>query len=501
VTAGFAEYEDYDGCGLAELIRRGEVSAAEVCEAAIERIERRNPEINAVVTPLFDFGRGALASLPPEAPFCGVPFLLKDHLSALAGYPLTFGSKALARFVPDHDSELVARYRRAGLVILGKTNTPEFGITAFTEPELFGPARNPWDPRRTPGGSSGGSAAAVAAGMVPLAGGGDGGGSIRIPAAYCGLFGLKPSRGRVPTGPDFGEIFQGAVIEHVITRSVRDSAAVLDAIAGPDAGAPYLIAPPERPFFEETRRDPRRLRIAFDVRSPLEQPVHPEHVKAVLHAALLLQRLGHELVEARPDLRFAELADSYVSVLCGEVAAELEEIAAHLGRPVRPRDVEATTWMIAMVGRSLSAAAFANARRLWGVASRAMGRFHQSYDLYLTPTTAQPPARIGELLPGPLEMTAMKAAAGLRLGNLLRASGMFAAAARRNMARTPFTQLANFTGQPAMSVPLHWTRGGLPCGVHFTAAIGDEATLFQLAAQLEREVPWCHRRAEDSRPG
>ncbi len=495
MTAGFTEYESYDGCGLAELIRRGEVSAAEVCEAAIARIERRNPGINAVVTPLFDFGRSALASLPPQAPFRGVPFLLKDHLSALAGYPLTFGSKALAQFIPDHDSELVTRYRRAGFVILGKTNTPELGITAFTEPELFGPTRNPWDTGRTPGGSSGGAAAAVASGMVPLAGGGDGGGSIRIPAAYCGLFGLKPSRGRVPTGPDFGEIFQGAVVEHVITRTVRDSAAALDAIAGPDPGAPYLIAPPERPFLEETRRDPRRLRIAFDVRSPLDAPVHLEHVKAVLHAAVTLQRIGHEVEEARPELLFGELADSYVTVLCGEVAAEFEEIGAHLGRPLRAGDVEATTWMVGMVGRSLTAAAFANARRLWGVASRAMGRFHQRYDLYLTPTTAQPPARIGELLPGPLEMAAMKAAAGMRLGRLLRACGIFAAAARRNMARTPFTQLANFTGQPAMSVPLHWTAQGLPCGVHFTAAIGDEATLFQLAAQIERAAPWFHRRA------
>ena len=494
MASGFDEYEAYDGCGLAELIRKGEVSAAEVCEAAIERIEQRNPRINAVVTPLFDFGRAALRSLPPAAPFCGVPFLLKDHLSALAGTPLTFGSRALRDYVPDHDSELVARYRRAGLVILGKTNTPEFGITAFTEPELFGPARNPWDLDRTPGGSSGGAAAAVAAGIVPLAGGGDGGGSIRIPAAYCGLFGLKPSRGRTPTGPDFAEIFQGAVIEHVITRSVRDSAAMLDAVAGPDVGAPYVVAPPERPFTEETRRDPRRLRIAFDVRSPVDAQVHPEHVKAVLRAAILLGKLGHDVEEARPELDFKALADSYVTVLCGEVAAEFEEVEAHLGRRLRPGDVEAVTWIIGIVGRSLPAVPFARARRLWGSASRTMGRFHGTYDLYLTPTTAQPPARIGELLPGPLELAGMKAAGHLRLGLVLRKSGIFASSVQRNLARTPFTQLANLTGQPAMSVPLHWTDHGLPCGVHFTAPIGDEATLFQLAAQLEREAPWHNRR-------
>jgi amidase len=270
---------------------------------------------------------------------------------------------------------------------------------------------------------------------------------------------------------------------------------MLDAVAGPDAGAPYVVAPPERPFIEETRRDPRRLRIAFDVRSPIDAPVHPEHVKAVLRAAILLGKLGHDVEEARPELDLKALADSYVTVLCGEVAAEFEEVEVHLGRRLRPGDVEAATWIIGMVGRSLPAVPFACARRLWGSASRAMGRFHRTYDLYLTPTTAQPPARIGELLPGPLEMAGMKTAGYLRLGLVLRKSGIFANSVQRNLARTPFTQLANLTGQPAMSVPLHWTDQGLPCGVHFTAPIGDEATLFQLAAQLEREAPWFNRRA------
>lgn len=490
----FPEYEHYDALGLAELIRKGEVSPAEVCEAAIERIEQRNPRINAVVARLYDFGRAELGSLPAAAPLRGVPFLLKDLLSALAGFPLTSGCRALQSFTPDHDSELVARFRRAGLVILGKTNTPEFGITAYTEPELFGPARNPWNLARTPGGSSGGAAAAVAAGLVPLAGAGDGGGSIRIPASYCGLFGLKPSRGRVPTGPDYGEYFQGAVVEHVLTRSVRDSAAVLDAVCGPDAGAPYGLAPPERPFLQETSQEPRPLRIAFDCDSPLGTPVHPVHVKAVLETAVRLQKLGHELVEARPVLDGAALAQSYVTVLCAEVAAEFEEMAGYLGREVRPEDVETGTWVIGVVGRSLSAAAVVAARKLWGRAARAMGRFHRQYDLYMTPTTAQPPPRIGELLPGALETAAMKVAGRLRIGRALRASGLFDRAARIHLARTPFTQLANFTGQPAMSVPLHRGGDGLPCGVHFTAPIGDEATLFRLAAQLEREAPWFNRR-------
>jgi amidase len=330
--------------------------------------------------------------------------------------------------------------------------------------------------------------------MVPLAGGGDGGGSIRIPAAYCGLFGLKPSRGRNPAGPDFGELWQGAVVEHVITRSVRDSAAMLDATAGADAGAPFVIAPPERPYIEEIRREPGRLRIAFNLHSPIGTAVHPENEKAVLQTALLLRRLGHEVDEAGPDLDGRALARSYLTMLYGEVAADLEELGWVLGRGARPQDVETATWTLGLLGRCESAASMAAARRLWGRAARTMGRFHETYDLYMTPATAQPPARIGELKPKPYEVAALKMVNRLGLGSWLRRSGVIDRIAMQNMARTPFTQLANFTGQPAMSVPLHWTRGGLPCGVHFMARIGDEATLFRLAAQLEKTSPWFNRR-------
>jgi amidase len=488
------EYDQYDGLGLAELIRTRQVSASEVLEAAVANIQRLNPAINAVVTPMFNIAAETLKQGLPEGPFQGVPFLLKDLLSAYAGVPLTFGCKALRNFIPDHDSELVARYKQAGLVILGKSNTPELGLMAYTEPELFGPTRNPWDLARTPGGSSGGAAAAVAAGMVPLAGAGDGGGSIRIPAAYCGLFGLKPSRGRVPSGPDFGELWQGAVVEHVITRTVRDSAAMLDSISGADAGAPFVVQAPERPFLEETRREPQRLRIAFWLKSPLETPVDPENEKAVLQTALLLQRLGHDVEEAAPELDGKALARSYLTLMYGEVAADLEDMGRVLGRPVRPDEVEAATWTIGLIGRYEPAAAMALARHLWGRAGRVMGRFHQTYDLYMTPTTAQPPARIGELKAKPYEIGALKAVDRLRLGRPLRRSGIVNRLAIHQMARTPFTQLANFTGQPAMSMPLHWTRAGLPCGVHFMARIGDEATLFRLAAQLEKENPWFQRK-------
>jgi amidase len=334
----------------------------------------------------------------------------------------------------------------------------------------------------------------VASGMVPLAGGGDGGGSIRIPAAYCGLFGLKPSRGRTPTGPDFGEIWQGAVVEHVLTRSVRDSAAMLDAVCGPDVGAPFNIAPPERPFSEEVRREPGRLRIAFSTRSPLGTPVHPEYVKAVLETAILLHRLGHDVEEAQPDLDGMALARSFFAMYYGEVAADLEDLELVLGRKATAQDVETVTWTLGLLGRAASAHSFAHAKRLWGRAARVVGRFHEAHDIFMTPTVAQPPARIGELKPSPIEIAGLKMVNVLGLGRLLRKSGITDRLAVQNMARTPFTQLANITGQPAMSVPLHWARDGLPVGVQFMARTANEAVLFRLAAQLEVERPWFHKR-------
>jgi amidase len=491
---GFKEYDQYDGLGLAELIRTGAVPAREVCEEAVARIERFNPALNAVVWPMYDYGRRSLAALDPGAPFAGVPFLLKDLLELVAGVPTSFGSKALQRYVPDHDSELVARFKRAGLAILGKTNTPEFGLVAVTEPELFGPTRNPWNLGRTPGGSSGGSAAAVAAGMVPLAGGGDGGGSIRIPAAYCGLFGLKPSRGRTPTGPDFGEIWQGAVVEHVITRSVRDSAAALDAVCGPDPGAPYAIRPPERPFLQELGREPGRLRIAYSTVSPVGGAVHPECQKAALKAARLLHRLGHAVEEAQPQIDGMALVRSFFTMYYAETAATIDELETVLRRKAAPADVETITWTLGRLGRLEPASALARAKRLWGLAARAMGRFHERYDIFLTPTVAQPPAWIGELAPSAFELALLKAANALRLTRLLRWSGKLTEMGLAHAARTPFTMLANFTGQPAMSVPLHGTADGLPIGVQFVAPFGGEALLFRLAGQLETAQPWFHRR-------
>ena len=496
----FKEYDQCDGLKLAELIKHKEVSAEEVCEEAIQRIERINPGLNAVITPMYDLARQAIQNQLPEGPFAGVPFLLKDLVAAYAGVPLTNGCKAYQNYIPETDSELVQRFKKAGLVILGKTNCPEFGLLGYTEPELHGPTRNPWNTEHSPGGSSGGSAAAVASGMVPLASGGDGGGSIRIPSSCCGLFGLKVTRGRTPTGPEHGTLWQGAVVEHVLSRSVRDSAAMLDATHGGDVGAPYEVKAPNRPYMEEIKQPPGNLRIAFNTISPIDTPVHPECKKAVEETARLLEKLGHHLEEAQPDTDGKALANSYLAMYFGELAADIEELESVLGRKARTTDVETLTWTLGLLGRTFSAGYFVKQMREWGRASRAMGRFHQQYDLYLTPTMASPPYKIGELKPKPAEAIAMKVVNALGLGGLLKASGLTDKLAIESLSRTPFTQLANFTGQPAMSVPLHWTSDGLPCGVQFVAPFGDEATLFRIAAQLEQEKPWFDRRPPDYPP-
>ncbi len=492
--SGFKEYDRYDGLGLTELVRKKEISPAELSEEAIARIEKINPKINAVITPMFELARKTVLELLPDGPYAGVPFLLKDLLADFAGVPHTRGSRACQNYIPDHDSEMVKRFKNAGLVVLGKTNTPEFGLLGYTEPQLHGPTRNPWNTDHTPGGSSGGSAAAVASGMVPIASGGDGGGSIRIPASCCGVFGFKPTRGRTPTGPSRGTIWQGAVVEHVITRTVRDSATILDATQGADLGAPYVIPPPQRLYLQELKQSPGRLRVAFNTQSPIGTPVHPDCVKAVKHTAQLLENLGHEVEEARPDIDGQALAKSYLMMYFGETAADIDELEPILGRKAKPADVEPMTWTVSLLGRSYSARSFVKAIREWGVAGRAMGRFHEKYDLYLTPTVAFPPSKIGELQPKPAEMLAIKIVNSFGLGGLLKATGIADKLAVDSLVKTPFTQLANFTGQPAMSVPLYWSPEGLPCGSQFIGRFGDEATLYRLAAQLEKEQPWFDKR-------
>jgi len=490
----FREYDRYDATGLGELIRKKEITPLEVLEEAVSRIEKLNPMVNAVVLKMFDHALKLAEGPIPDGPFTGVPFLLKDLLAAYKGFPLTGGSRSCRNVIPDRHSELVGRFIDSGLIVMGKTNTPEFGLMNVTEPELFGPARNPWDTNRTPGGSSGGSAAAVAAGMVPMASAGDGGGSIRIPASCCGLFGLKPSRGRNPTGPLHGRVWQGAVVEHVISRSVRDSAAVLDAVSGPDHGAPCVAARQERPFIDEVTTEPGKLKIAYSVASPIHTDVHDECKDAVHDAAALLAGLGHEVVEASPDIDGLMLVKSYLMMYFGEMAADLTQLKKDKKSGFINHDIEIVTRTLALLGNTFTAGEFVSMMRQWDIAARAMGSFHEKYDLYLTPTIALPPVRIGELAPKTGEIFMMKICNALKLGGLLKSAGIVDIMAVNSFRFTPFTQLANCTGQPAMSVPLYWTGSGLPVGVQFIAPNGNEALLFRTAGQLERARPWFDKR-------
>ncbi len=490
---GFPDYGKYDGLGLAELVRRKEVQAIELVEEAVQRIEAVNPRLNAVIHKMYDYARKVARGPLPDGPFAGVPFLLKDLVAACANEPFRMGCRFFADNVADHDTELVARFKAAGLIIVGKTNTPELGLTPFTEPELFGPCRNPWDPARTPGGSSGGSAAAVAAGFVPLAHGNDGGGSIRVPASCCGLFGLKPSRGRVPTGPDHGDLWMGFAAEHVLTRSVRDSAAVLDAVAGPDVGVSYVAPPPARPFLEETGERPGRLRIAFTSTPFLGRTVHEDCLKGLESTAKLLRELGHEVVEAAPEIDGQAFAGAYVRVLCGDVRADIEEAAKLTGRKPTPEDFEPGTWAFGLIGRQITAAESAMCLRFLQRTARRIGRFFEDYDLLLTPTLGAPPLRIGELALKRAELLILSAVNKLGAGKVLRALRAPDTSTRKTFDFMPYTPVFNVTGQPAMSVPLHWNAEGLPIGMHFVGRYGDEATLLRVAAQLEQARPWWEK--------
>jgi amidase len=467
------EYANLDAMAQADLVRRKQVKPSELVDAAIERIERLNPQINAVVTPMYTLGRKAAEGPIPEGPFSGVPFLLKDLQAAYAGVPLTSGSVALRDFVPNHDSELVLRHKRAGLIVIGKTNTPEFGLVPTTEPALFGPALNPWGTGRSTGGSSGGSAAAVAAGMVPMAHGGDGGGSIRIPASCCGVFGLKPTRARTPLGPDLGDALNGLTAQHALTRSVRDSAALLDATAGPDVGDPYFATPPARPFLQEVGADPGRLRIAFATTTPTGVSLHEDCIAAVKDAAALCQELGHEVVEASPPLNGPLLTQMFTTVWAAGAALSVDGLSMVAGRAPRKADFEPLTWALAEMGRATGAVNYLVAIATFQMMARHIARFFEQHDVWLTPTLGQPPLAIGALN-GPPD----NPMAG------------FAAAAEY----VPYTPICNVTGQPAMSVPLYWNAEGLPVGAHFVGRYGDEATLFRLAAQLEQARPWADRR-------
>lgn len=494
---GMVDFQQHDALGVAELIRRREISPREAVEASINRIEAINPRLNAVVHTMFDRALREAEGEIPDGPFRGVPFLLKDLLAWYEGEPITSGSRLFSGWIAPTDAEITRRYRRAGLIVVGKTNTPEFGLVPFTESESLGTCRNPWNPDVTAGGSSGGSAAAVASGMVPIAGGGDGGGSIRIPASCCGVFGLKPTRGRTPTGPVQGELWRGAVVEHVLTHSVRDSAAMLDAIAGPDIGAPYFAPPPERPFVEEVRTPPGRLRIAFTTAPMLGRTVHPDCVKSVIDAARLLESLGHDVVEDTFDIDRDSFNQAFLTVVACELASELDDAAALLRRGVRRSDVEVSTWALALIGRSISGPDYTTAVRYLQRTSRRVGEFFERYQVHVSPVLAAPPFPHGALQPSSSERAQMTILGALRASRVMKALGALERAAGTVFEWMSYTPIANATGQPAMSVPLSWNAAGLPIGVHFTGRYADEATLFRLAAELELAAPWREKRPRD----
>lgn len=475
IALPFEEYAQHDALGLAELVEKRRVKPEEILEAAIARAEAVNPKINAIVVKLYDEARRAIERGLPNGPFRGVPFLVKDLLFQMKGVECSNSSRLLRGYKPDHDDTVVRRYREAGLVIFGRTHSPECGLTAVTDSALHGvTTKNPWNLNRTAGGSSGGTGAAIAAGIAPMGSGNDGGGSIRIPASCCGLFGIKPTRARVPLGPDCFESVDGLVVAHALTRSVRDSAALLDATAGPELGDAYSAPPTARPFLEEVKEKPRRLKVALLVKAAPDQDVAAECQEAAENAAKLCEKLGHQFKDESDHFQahfpWVELRNAWHLSLETNISAWIHGILQQQQRELRNDDVEPVTRKIIELGRNHSAFDLIGARMTFHRASRLMAQFQEDYDVILTPTLGQ--------LPVPHDEGKMSL------------SGRYEDYVNGLAAFQPFTPLANATGQPAMSVPLHWTAEGLPVGIHFLGRFGDEATLFQLATQLEEARPW-----------
>lgn len=465
------DYERHDALGLAKLVKSGEASATELLDEAIARTEASNGAINAVVVKHYDAARAQIMRGLPDGPFKGVPFLLKD-LNLLAGTRTTFGSTLTRNFTAAHNNTITDRYLAAGLTIFGKSASPEFGLLPTTEPREHGPCRNPWNTAHSAGGSSGGAAAAVAARIIPAAHATDGGGSIRIPASACGVFGLKPTRARTPTGPDRGAGWGGFSVGHVVSISVRDSAALLDATQGIEVVSPYAAPTPERPFLDEVGRDPGKLRIAFTDRSPYGEPIDPEIAAAVRDVAKMLEGLGHNVEERAPRLPH-DPAEIISAIVAAHTALTVRLAERLHGRSIGDGDFERLTLASAGSGAKASAIDYVEAEIAAFEIGRALAMFFGDIDVFLSPTLCRPPLKIGEIDSMAADLSG--------IGPLLR----------RYM---PGTSMFNMSGQPAMSVPLAWNEAGLPLGIMFAAKFGDEATLFRLAAQLECERPWRDRR-------
>ncbi|MFT7772656.1 amidase [Roseateles sp.] len=491
----FNDYRRHDATALAAQVATGSIRPENLLELALARLASVQPQLRPVCRLMEAEARAQLARGIGNGPLAGVPGLIKDVAQDYAGVPTSCGSRAYARLPPPREhAHVVRRLLDAGLVVFGKTNAPELGLKGVSDPQAFGRSSNPWDVGRTPGGSSGGSAAAVAAGVVPMAAANDGGGSIRIPAACCGLVGLKPSRGRISAGPGAGEVWFGACSEGVISRSVRDTALALDVLGGPEPGDTVALATPDTPFVAQLRTPLRRLRIAWSADSPIGEPVHDEARLAVERTVALLRGLGHAVEPARPDLDGRALANSYLHIYFGQVPATLRQVVAAGGSEA---DFEPLTRLIATLGRATSAERLTLELLRWNDYARSLAALHSRYDVYLTPTLASPPIAHGTGDPPALQLAAFNAlrASGV-LGLLKRASlldGIVQHMAADNLRHVPFTQLANLTGTPALSLPLHWTADGLPLGVQFNAAPGEDGLLLQLATELEAAQPWFDR--------
>lgn len=487
------EYAAHDATGLAGLVRGGDVTSDELVAAARDRAAAVNGRINAVVVDLDPPVRGPAGPGAEDGPFAGVPFLVKDLGQDVAGHPTSGGSRSLSTTPAAENADVVQRWLDAGLVLLGKTNTPEFGAKGVTEPVLFGAARNPWNTDHTPGGSSGGAAAAVAAGIVPCAGASDGGGSIRIPASACGLFGLKPTRGLVPSGPTQGEPLGGTATHGVVSRSVRDSAAMLDVLAGPTPGSPYLSASPASSYADEVGRDPGTLRIGLCTASSINPAPDPEAIAATTAAGELLESLGHhvEVLDAQP-FDDAALAKDFLTSWFVYCAYSVDEAKRASGSG--DSGFEDDTLTMAALGRSTSPVELVRAIENRHQHVRRLAAFHETYDLLLTPTTATPPPRVGAFdAPAPVRL-AQRALLTARAASVLRLTPIVDQMISQNLGWVPYTQLANLTGRPAMTVPLHWTPAGLPIGAQLVGRLGADGLLLRLAAQLEEAAPWADRR-------
>ncbi len=469
--SGFKEYDEYDGLGLAALVRQGDVGAEELLEEAIARTEQVNGELNAVVYKYYDEARAAIAAGLPDGLFAGVPFLIKGLHQLIKGAVVSNGSNMYRDNVADHDSTLVARYKEAGLVIFGRTNSPELGLMPVTEPKAFGPSRNPWNTNTTPGGSSGGASSAVAAGILPVAHASDGGGSIRIPAACTGLVGLKPSRGRIPFGPDKAEGWGGQSMNHVVSRTVRDTAAMLDVTGGFEIGEPYSAPHYDSIYMAAASRPPAELTIGVYFDKIGQGEYSAEAISGLKHTIGLLESLGHRVEEVAPPPELAAAAMQGFTIISANAALGAHQRAEQLGCSIDDLDMEDGTRFTVAMGAAVSATEYIAAIQANQTAGRAMGYFHQQYDLLLGPTLASPPVEVGYIGDAPAEEYAD------RLFGFMGDTALF-----------------NQTGQPSISLPLHWSEDNLPLGMMFTAAYGDEELLLQLAGQLEEAQPWWDKR-------